>query len=231
MGAFGSNSLEHPEDDDRKELRRRFHGELEALDDEFVATALMVADALPRLTTAFFAADTSSIDDARSMAQRVYDRCRAIEDDGFRLLAIQAPVAGELRRLVALLRLATDVDRSASLLKHVSETLQYFDPAVLPEELRRTIRELAQRTTEVFRRGVEAWRQRDALAVVEVDQLDEGVDRLQEIIMESATSLGARDELLLLGLITRYFERIADHGVALAEDTVFVVTGERMHVG
>lgn len=216
------------EEGDRRELRARFHHAIDGLDDDLVATALVVVEALPRLTDGFFAGDVASIGDARSMAQGVYDRCRAVEDAGFVLLAREAPVAQDLRRLVALLRLALDVDRSARLLQHVSETLKHFNPRELPEDLRLQVRELADRSFEVFRRGIDAWRQADALAIVELQLQDSGVDRLQSLIRETAAAHGG-DELLVLGLITRYYERIADHGVAFAEEAVFVVTGDRLH--
>ncbi len=213
-------------------VRADFHGQLDAMDDAFVAAALRVGESLPRMTTAFLGGDRAVMQEAIDLSIQVGDAVEGIEERGFVLLAREAPVAGDLRRLVALLRLTTDVDRSAALLKHVCLTLERFDPRFLPDELRGQLAELARRATDVFMGGIDAWRRRDALAVSEVDDDDEDVDRLQQLLLERAAAMDhAGDEMLVLGLIARYYERIADHGVAIAQDATFVVTGERVRVG
>ena len=214
------------------EVRVDFHNALDALDDAFVSQALEVAQALPRLTAGFMSGDHEVMDEAIALSVRTGEVVEHIEDQGFILLARESPVAGDLRRLVALLRLTTDVDRSAALLKHACLTLEKFDPRFLPEDLRTQVAELADRATRVFTAGIDAWRRRDALAVGEVDDADEDVDRLQQLLLEKAASLDeAGDEMLVLGLIARYYERIADHGVAIAQDAAFVATGQRVKVG
>lgn len=210
-------------------MRAEFERSLDHADEEFVEAALIVAESMPRLTRAFLAGDVSSIPDARTMAREVLDKVRDVEDRAFVIIAREAPVGHDLRRVVALLRLAMDVDRSASLLRHVSETLRRFDPRTLPATNRQQLQELADRSTEVFRAGVDAWRSRDAEAIHAVEELDDRVDKLQEQLVHAATDdERLADAALALGLIARYFERIADHGVAMARDITFVVTGERI---
>lgn len=208
--------------------RPEFDRRMNQLDDAFVSAALSVVEAMPGLTASFLDGDVSAVEDARLMAAVVADGIRRVEDEGFVLLARESPVGRDLRRLVAILRLATDVERSASLLKHVSEAAQHMDARVLPESLRGNIRELAARSADVLRAGIDAWRSRDGSAMDAVDEMDETVDQLQLQLLEAA-SAGQRDgaEMMVIGLIARYFERIADHGVALAKDATFVVTGER----
>lgn len=212
-------------------MRAEFHRALDDLDADFTRTALLVADALPQLNHAFLGGATESVGDARKLAREVSERCRAVESRGFVLLAREAPVARDLRRLIALLRMVTDVERSASLLAHVSESLLRFDPRDLSTELRRQIELLSEAATDVFRRGVESWRRGDALAVNELDRIDEQVDDLRDLLLAQASSYRGGDEALLMGLVARYYERIADHGVALAQNAAFVVTGERVEVG
>lgn len=229
-GTAGQGSVVSPIPEHEHELRSDFHTSLDRLDDDFVSVALLVAESLPRLTREFIRGNKQSIHDAREMAAAVDDQCLAVEEEAFVLLAREAPVSGDLRRIVALLRLVHDVERSASLLRHVSETLDRFDPRELPPGLQEKVSELGDRATDVFRAGVDAWRRRDGLAINEVEQLDHLVDRLQEVILEESSGLeqemGA--EMLVLGLIARYYERIADHGVALAQDAAFVATGDRV---
>lgn len=221
-----------PEPAVQNDVRAGFHGELDAIDDAFVAAGVEIVEALPRFTEAFLDGNRDTIQEAIDLSVRVSEVIEDMEDRGFVLLAREAPVAGDLRRLVALLRLTTDVDRSAALLKHVCLTLERFDPRTLPEGLRTQLSELAERSTRVFAAGMEAWRRRDPLAVHDVDDADEDVDRLQRRLLDDAVSVDeGGDEMLVLGLIARYYERIADHGVAVAQDATFVATGDRVKVG
>lgn len=214
------------------ELRVAFHARLDAIDDDFVRAGLMVADALPRLSEGFLSGDRSVVDRAEDMAADVTRRCEDVDDAGFVLLAREAPVAGDLRRLVALLRMTVDVSRSASLLRHACMTLRQFDPRFFEPTVRAQLEEMAHHATTVFVAGMDAWRRRDALAVAEVDQADEAVDELQRVLLREVTSTkDPGSELVVLGLLARYFERIADHGVEIARDAAFVATGQRVAVG
>lgn len=208
-----------------------FHDNLDQLDDRFVAAGLQVAEQMPRLVRDFLLGDTGVVDRSRAMSLDVADECRQIEDGGFLLVARHQPVAGDLRRIVALLRMTVDVDRSAALLRHVCETVRVVDPRTLPSELNQQLEELADRAAGVFRGGIDAWRSRDALAVNELDADDEGVDRLQRLIVDTAAERpDAAEARLVLGLLARYLERIADHGVAIARDAAFAVAGERVQL-
>jgi phosphate transport system protein len=208
-----------------------FHTVLDVLDDRFTAAGLLVVEQMPRLVEGYLRGDKAVLEPCRLMAADVAAECRAVEDTGFLLLARHQPVAVDLRRLVSLLRMCVDVDRSAALLRHVCETLRVVDPREFPEDLRTQVRELAERSAGVFRGGLDAWRAKDALAVNELDEDDEGVDRLQRVLLDTATEQAeAPEQRLMIGLIARYLERIADHGVAIARDTAFTATGERVEL-
>lgn len=212
---------------DRGDLRGDFHDRLDALDERLVGAGGVVVEALPRLTRAFLGGDRASIRGSERMAVDVQERCVGVRDGGFVLLARESPVGGDLRRMVAILRTTTDVERSASLLKHVCGSLRWFDPPGLPAPVGGVLAELAIRAGRVFRGGVEAWTAQDALAVTELDAADDRVDELQAELLESSRGAGLGSELIVIGLLARYFERLADHGVVLARETAFVVTGER----
>lgn len=208
-----------------------FQRRLDAIDDELVAGAVVLVEALPRATRALLRDDHAVVAELRALTHGVQQRCAAVEDAGFRLLAREAPVAGDLRRLVAILRLVTSVDRAAALIRHVAESVDQVDAATLPPAVRASLEELSIRSTEVFRAGVDSWRQRDALAVREISAMDDAVDRLQDQVLASARrEVTGPAGLVLLGLLGRYYERVADHGVAFAQHATFAVTGERVDV-
>lgn len=210
---------------------KSFHEQLDELDERFTRAGLRLVEQMPRLVDGYLAADQGVIADARRLTTLCSEDCRSIEDRGFVLLARHQPMGSDLRRLVALLRMCVDVDRSAVLLRHVCESLRVSDPRLLPDRLAQQLRELAQRSATVFGGGMDAWRTKDALAVNDLDRADEDVDRLQRAVLDTAAGdERAADERLTLGLVARYLERIADHGVAIARDTSFVATGERVEL-
>lgn len=214
---------------DAGDVRAGFHRSLAAIDEVFTQTALALAEAMPVLHRRYLDGDPDVVAEAGRLAEVTQQRVREVEDAAFVLLAREAPVGRDLRQLVALLRIVRDVDRSAALFAHACATVSRVDPRTLPTDTRRFVDELARRAHQVFARGVEAWRRRDALALAEIDDLDELVDRLQEqLYRELSERFGAGDEPMTLGLLTRYLERIADHGVAIARDTSFFVTGDRV---
>lgn len=212
-------------------LRLDYRGRLDAVDDALTGAALVVAEAMPRTVRALLAGDRGSVDEAREVARGVQATCRRVEDDGFLLLAREAPVSGELRRLVSLLRLVHHVDRAATIVRHVAGTTGALEPGTLPDDVRARLAALAARATEVFRGGVDAWRTRDALAVHELEAADLEVDRLRTELLLVAREVAAEPErVMLLGLLARYLERLGDHGLAFAQHTTFAVTGERAGV-
>lgn len=217
--------------DDGHPVRGEYADWLDHIDDELVGGGLLVTEALPRVTAGFLAGDRGVLATADTMHRQVRERVRYVEEQGFLLLAREAPVAGDLRRLVSILRLITAVERSGALVRHVAGTLEDVDPRLLPEPVRRQAEELGTRATAVFRQGIDAWRQRDGLALSEVVDADEAVDRLARGLVAQADQVTDAAELIAIGLLARYWERIADHGVSFAQHGTFAVTGERVEVG
>jgi phosphate transport system protein len=212
-------------------MRSEYRAWLDEIDDELVGGALVIAEAMPRICRAFLAGDGIAVGDARSVVSDVRERCRYVDDQAFLLLAREAPVSGDLRRLMSIVRLVADLDRAAALLRHVAEAVDRLDPRSLPEDVQVRLAEIAGRANDVFRRGVDAWRQRDGLAVHEVDRADAGVDSLATGLILRVRSLeGAANDAMVLGLLARYFERLADHGVAFAQHSAFAVTGTRVEL-
>lgn len=217
--------------DERPAARSEYRAWLDEVDDELVGGAFVIAEAMPRICRAFLAGDTIAVGDARSVVSDVQGRCRYIDDQAFLLLAREAPVSGDLRRLMSIVRLVSDLDRAGVLLRHVAEAVDRLDPRSLPEDVQARLSELAGRSVDVFRRGVDAWRTRDGLAMHEVDRADGDVDQLATGLLRRVRSLeGAASDAMTLGLLARYFERLADHGVAFAQHSTFAVTGTRVEL-
>lgn len=212
--------------------RHAFQEQLAACDAQLVAIGRGVASAVMPVTEAFLEADNHRAGELIAGDLTVDRSCTRLEEACYLLLARQAPVASDLRRVVAILKSIADVQRSAYLLRHVAESLTWVHPPSMPEELRKTIHELGVVSREIFSGAVEAWGRHDGLAANELDARDDQVDLLQKVLLtELYTGRQSVEEAVSLALIARYYERVADHGVEMARQVAYFVTGERLSGG
>lgn len=215
--------------DDGGTARADYRARLRDLDRELVALATGIATAVGPANAAFLGGDDRAIARQQQRDDHVRGRCRALEDACFVLIAREAPVATDLREVVAIVRAVTDLERASRLLVHIVTTLDRIHPPGMAAPLRTALRLLADASRRIFRGGADAWSERDGLAVNELRHLDDRVDRLQERLL-SELYLGDHpvEDVVAVALLARYFERLADHGVALARHVSWVVTGDRV---
>ena len=214
-----------PGDDD---VRVGFRARLLALDRDLTVLADDVAAAIGPVNRAFLTGDRDLVADETQRHLALAARCRELEDAGFVIIAREAPVAVDLRWIVAIMRAIVDVERSSKLLVHVAESVADVHVDALRSTARWVSERLADSSRRIFVSGVRAWRQRDGLAVHELDGSDDEVDRLQEGLIAELSVGGHRvEDVVTLALVGRYYERLADHGVALAQHVAWAITGDR----
>jgi phosphate transport system protein len=223
--------LDWLEDEQRRpdHPRLEFRQQLLACDNRLVEVGQQVAEMVLPVTMAVVQADAHGAGAASVTAAAVDAGCRELEERCYVLIARQSPVAGDLRHLVALLRSIADVQRSGQLVRHVAGSLDWIHPPALSEDLRQLLNQLGTVSADIFTGGVEAWRRHDGLAATELDHADDEVDLLQKLLLtEIYTGNQSVEEAVSLALLARYFERIADHGVEMARQVTYFVTGERV---
>lgn len=209
--------------------RAEFQQQLADIDRLLIGVGAAVAERIVPVTTAFLQADIHQASQAVAADVAIDQRCVELEEACYILLARQSPVAGDLRRIVAVLRSVADVQRSGNLLRHVAESLTWIHPPSMNEDLRETIQQLGTVSAEIFAGGVTAWRRHDGLAAAELEKRDDQVDLLQKYLLtELYTGESSIEEAVSLALIARYYERIADHGVEMSRQVTYFVTGERI---
>ena len=238
MERFGVNEA-HFDPLDALEHQRRspegtrveFREHLETLDRMLIALATRVGEAILPTTQAFLEADRHRADELIGADDRLNHDCVALEEACYVLIARESPVAGDLRRCVAVLRSVADVQRSSNLLRHVAESLTWVHPPSMAADTRDMVRRMGEAADDIFRRAIDAWRRHDGLAANELDTADDRTDLLQkELLAELYTGSQSVEEAVSLALIARYYERVADHGVELARQVTYFLTGERVHL-
>jgi phosphate transport system protein len=171
------------------------------------------------------------------LAQRVIDgdskidqEENHIEEEGLKILALHQPVAVDLRRIAAALKINTDLERMADVAEDIAERalhLAQLPPIPIPEKLQH----MTNLTTLMVRQSLDAFVNLDTNQARFVCRMDDEVDRYnKEIIDELLVAMRESPDMVEPGMsffsATRHLERIADHATNIAEDVVYLVEGE-----
>lgn len=145
---------------------------------------------------------------------------QSLEDHSLTLLARKQPVATDLRTIVAAVRIGADLSRMARLARHVAEVARDTHPAIaVPVDLRPMVRLISEACERIVVRAGHAIATRDAGAAAELERADDEPDRLRNSLyrrlLGGAWEYGT-DAAVQMALIGRYYERYADHAVAMA---------------
>lgn len=143
-------------------------------------------------------------------------------------LLFHAPVAGDLRRVVAALRSSDDLERMGILARHVAETAVRRGGDAVPDQVRPAFGEMGRLGVALAHKAAEVVRTRNVLLAIELDRDDEAMDDLHAqmftVLMDRSWPHGVAAAVDVT-LLARYYERFADHAVLVASETVTDVTG------
>lgn len=213
-----------------EESRKSFHHALDDVKGEIVQLAALVTESIPRATKALLDMDLQA-------AQRVVDHDDVLDQKSIeiearchRLLALQQPMASDLRALITAVKLNWELQRSGGLCVNICKTVRRIYGSTIDPRLRGLIEQMGEQAQLLTRRAVDAYATNDAALAVTIDDMDDALDSLQaeyiQAIMranESATvPLNTAVQLALVG---RYYERIGDHAVNIGERTQYMITG------
>ena len=191
-----------------------------------------VETAVNRATASLLAGDAAIAEEVISADQAIDTMREKVEDNAFSLLSLQQPVAGDLRVVVSALRMVSELERMGDLSVHVAKIARLRVPNIaVPESIRETMVKMAEVAEDMVSRVKAIIADRDVEAAIELGRDDEIMDQLRrrsftELLGDDwAHGVEAAVDIALLG---RYYERIADHAVSVANRVIFVVTGEQV---
>ncbi|GAA4543121.1 phosphate signaling complex protein PhoU [Pseudonocardia xishanensis] len=189
-----------------------------------------VATAMEKATRALLEADLQLAEEV--IAEDIHiDQIRyAAEEKAFALLVLQAPVATDLRNVVSAIHGAGDIERMGDLALHVAQAARRRHPQpVLPAEIAPYFAEMGRIGVALARKAVEVINTRDLAAAAELEADDDAMDDLHKhmftVLMDRNWSHGV-EAAVDVTLLARFYERYADHAVAVARRIVYVITGQ-----
>jgi len=211
-------------------MREAYHVELEQLADHLAAMSVQVADAMERATRALLEADLSLAEQVISDDSKVDDARAQCEEQAYALLALQAPVATDLRTVLAAIHAAESLERMGDLALHVAKAARRRHPdPVLPESVRPYFAEMGEVAVKLAHQTEQVIKSKDVEAAKTLESDDDQVDDIHRhlftVLMDREWPYGvaAAVDVTLLG---RFYERYADHAVSVAKRMIFVVTGK-----
>ncbi len=207
-------------------MRKLFHERLDQLAAGLDDMVALVEKAMRNATTALFSADRTLAESVLQGHEDLKARQAAVDELALDLLARQQPVAGDLRAIVACLRMSVDLRRMGKLAAHIAEIARDRDPeSPVPAALSDAVHAMGERALALVAEAAHAVSTRDAGAATRLDHEDDQVDRLQEDLYRRllAGTPGLDGEVVVdLALLGRYYERIADHAVDLGRDVGYL---------
>ena len=207
-----------------------FHQELDEVQAEVVRLAALVTELIPRATEVLLAGDLAGAQQVIEDDDHLDVLSLEIEERCYQFLALQQPMATDLRSIITALRLSSEIERSGDLMVNVAKATRRIYGADLDARLRGLIEKMGEEATRLFKACIDAYAERNAGLAAALDDMDDRLDELHadfiEAIFEShrgqAMDLQPAVQLALIG---RYYERVGDHAVNIGDRVQYMVTG------
>ena len=212
-------------------MRDIYHDELDDIGKRVIEMTHLVATAMERATSALLDANLAQADQVIADDARIDALRTDLEERTFQLIAQQQPVATDLRVLISTIHLSADLERMGDLAHHVAKIARLRFPEIaVPPEARDIISQMGDVAASLVTKVADVVDGRDIALAQAIELEDDSMDALRRklftVVLAPQWSRGteAAIDMTLLG---RYYERYADHAVAVARHTIFIVTGKR----
>ena len=211
-------------------MRAAFHEQLDSLTETLSQMCELAGAAVERATQALLQADLLSAERVITDHDHLARMQTKAEEAAFILLALQAPVAGDLRMVVATMQNLANAERMGGLAVHVAKLARRRHPDhTLPEEVNAYFAEMGRIAVDLGNSAKDVVLSRDPAQAAQISRDDDAMDELHRhlftVLMDRDWKHGvtAAVDVTLLG---RFYERFADHAVEIGRRVIFEATGE-----
>ena len=214
-------------------MRNRFDEQLMQLNRELIEMGALCEEAISVASESLLANDKQLAAKVAPLDSEIDRKERTIESLCLKLLLQQQPVARDLRQISAALKMITDMERIGDQAEDIAEIICSIE--VHPAGNSRLLQEMADATIKMVTESVDAFVKKDIIIAKKVIEDDDIVDSYfdqikQKLIANIAEDPDNGEFAIDILIIAKYFERIGDHAVNIAEWVIFSVTGEHKEV-
>ncbi|WP_405163670.1 phosphate signaling complex protein PhoU [Nocardia sp. NBC_01499] len=211
-------------------MRTQFHDSLDQLAAQLQVLCRCARSVLEAATSALLDADLAKAEHAIDICRDIDTQRDDCEAAAVSLLALQSPVAGELRQVVTAIQVVGDLARMGTLAEHIANVARRRHPEhAVPESVRPIVARMGAAAIAMATSADEILCSLDPHDAAGLDDQDDIIDRLHHDLLTAvladdwAEGTTAAVDLTLVG---RYYERFADHAVQVGRRTVFMATGQ-----
>ena len=210
-------------------VRINFEEELATAENSLIAQGGLVHQQLGRVLDALEQRDIPDAIGIIAADDRVDDIYLATQTRILNLLALQAPVAKDLRLVSAILHSNMHVERMGDLCVNIAKFVTNDHPYPTSSPMLGRLREMGERAAEMLQTAMQAFADRDVDLAEELPERDHVLNRLNRGMLDDLKGYAGDEEsfewAVNLILVARYLERFGDHAVDIGEQTYFLVTG------
>lgn len=212
------------------DLRHEFHTELDELRNGVARLAATVVELIPRVTDILLEQDLEGAEYVLRGDPEIDTKANEIEERALTLLALQAPVARDLRQVASVLKLAPEIERSADLCCNICKAARRIYGHTLDPKLRGLIQKMSVQAQQEYKEVVEAYVATDgirAAALVDMDSFLDDLHRqfIAQIFESHAAGTIDLQVAVQLAVVARFYERIGDHAVNISQRVMYIATG------
>ena len=210
-------------------MRTAYQEQLSSLTVQLGEMCGLAGVAMERATQSLLQADLALAEQVITDHDRITEISVRAEEAAFMLLALQGPVAGDLRAIVSGIQIVADVDRMGALALHVAKIARRRHPQhALPEEVNGYFAEMGRVAVELSRSAQEVLDTLDPEKAARIREEDDAMDDLHRhlfsVLMDKDWKHGVTAAVDVT-LLSRFYERFADHAVEVARRVIFTATG------
>lgn len=211
-------------------LRKTYHEELDGIREGIVRMAGLVSELIPRGTEIFLGGDLSEAqrlieedDILDAMSIELEERC-------YQVLALQQPMASDLRAITSALWLNAEIERSGDLMANIAKATRRIYGITIDPRVRGLIVQMSEEAARLFRLSIDSYAEGDSGLGAALRDIDDRLDELHRDTIQAIFETH-QDQVydlqagVQLALVCRFYERIGDHAVNIGERVCYMVDG------
>jgi phosphate transport system protein len=212
-------------------MRVHFDEKMKELELSIVKMGILIEEAIGKALRAFIKRDRNLVDQVIEGDKVIDNTERKIDMQCASIIATEQPVALDLRIIIAVLKIANDLERMGDYAEHLAiVTNSLSRESVLKASS--DITQISEVAITMIRDAIQAFIKRDVDLAEEVRNRDDVADGIyarffQEMMNYIEQSPDYQREGVALLFVSKYLERLADHATNVAEEVIFVCTGDR----
>jgi phosphate transport system protein len=211
-------------------MRTAFHERLDSLIETLSEMCRLAGLAMEHATHALLQADLNLAEKVIADHEQLANMRTAAEEAAFVLLALQAPVAADLRIVVGSMQNVADAERMGGLARHVAEIVRRRHPDhTLPAEVHDCFAEMGRIAVDLGNSAKDVVLSRDPERAAQISRDDEIIDELHQhlfALLKEQEWMHGVESAVHVALLGRFYERFADHAVEIGRRVIFQATGQ-----